>query len=57
LLWIYCASSLLFLGAQLVQVLDHPEEPRPGYPVGTNGTAAGAESGKRATAAGELRVD
>lgn len=57
LLWIYCASSLLFLGAQLVQVLDHPEEARAGYPVGTNGTPAGAESSKRAIAAGELRVD
>ena len=33
MLWVYCASILLFLGAQLVQVLDHPEEspspPRP----------------------------
>jgi membrane protein len=26
MLWVYCASILLFLGAQLVQVLGHPEE-------------------------------
>lgn len=27
MLWVYCASILLFLGAQFVQVLGHPEEP------------------------------
>jgi len=26
MLWVYCASIILFLGAQLVQVLGHPEE-------------------------------
>jgi membrane protein len=26
MLWVYCASTLLLLGAQLVQVLGHPEE-------------------------------
>jgi membrane protein len=26
MLWVYCASILLFVGAQLVQVLGHPEE-------------------------------
>jgi membrane protein len=27
MLWVYCASILLFFGAQMVQVLGHPEEP------------------------------
>jgi hypothetical protein len=26
MLWVYCASIILFLGAQLVQVLGHPDE-------------------------------
>jgi membrane protein len=26
MLWVYCASVLLFLGGQFVQVLGHPEE-------------------------------
>ena len=32
LLWVYCASVLLFLGAQLVQVLGYPEEESPVTP-------------------------
>jgi membrane protein len=32
MLWVYCASILLFLGGQLVQVLGHPEEGRPREP-------------------------
>lgn len=32
MLWVYCASILLFLGAQLVQVLGHPEENRTAPP-------------------------
>jgi membrane protein len=27
MLWVYCASVLLFLGGQLVQVLGHPDDP------------------------------
>lgn len=35
MLWVYCASILLFLGAQFVQVLGHPEEtPSQPPPVG-----------------------
>jgi membrane protein len=41
MLWVYCASILLFLGAQLVQVLGHPEEstitPPAIAPAATNG--------------------
>lgn len=29
MLWVYCASILLFLGAQMVQVLGHPDEDAP----------------------------
>ncbi len=34
MLWVYCASILLFLGAQLVQVLGHPEENAVAMPSG-----------------------
>ncbi len=45
MLWVYCASIILFLGAQLVQVLGHPEE--------STGGAAGSPSrcGRRRGAA------
>jgi uncharacterized BrkB/YihY/UPF0761 family membrane protein len=29
MLWVYCASVLLYVGGQLVQVLGHPYEPPP----------------------------
>ncbi len=32
MLWVYCASILLFLGGQLVQVLGHPDEGLPREP-------------------------
>jgi len=32
MLWVYCASVLLYLGAQMVQVLSHPVEPGNGGP-------------------------
>lgn len=38
MLWVYCASMLLYLGAQLVQVLGHPEnhdDTPAGYPPGS----------------------
>jgi membrane protein len=43
MLWVYCASILLFLGAQLVQVLGHPEEnspPGPAPPIAPTPPAA-----------------
>lgn len=52
MLWVYCASILLFLGAQLVQVLGHPEEGRPeSPPAGARRTAASdGQRGVQATA-------
>ena len=52
MLWVYCASILLFLGAQLVQVLGHPEEGRPeSSPAGARQTAASdRQRGAQATA-------
>src|SRR5262249_21357145 len=32
MLWVYCASILLYFGAQLVQVLGHPDELPPTEP-------------------------
>ncbi len=39
MLWVYCASTLLFFGAQFVQVLGYPEEPP--IPPGTPPTSHG----------------
>jgi membrane protein len=44
MLWVYCASILLFLGAQLVQVLGHPEEERPSIDASRGGTTASSQS-------------
>jgi membrane protein len=51
LLWVYCASSLLFLGAQLVQVLGNPD-PTPATPLppaGPNGDARPQSAGDGAS--------
>jgi len=44
MLWVYCASILLFLGAQLVQVLGHPEESVVEVPVPGAGETVEAET-------------
>ncbi|MEX0677245.1 MAG: YihY/virulence factor BrkB family protein [Pirellulales bacterium] len=54
MLWVYCASILLFLGAQLVQVLGHPEESPAEPPPAAAGrtTTSDGKRGTRGIAAG-----
>ena len=46
MLWVYCASILLFLGAQLVQVLGHPEENVTPLPAGRS-SSQGSNGSRR----------
>jgi len=50
MLWVYCASILLFLGAQLVQVLGHPEESPEDTPGGQARADGRTDSSARDTA-------